>query len=406
MSGLNPHRCGRTGFTLIELLVVMIILVILATLAVALVPTINQQQKATNGAGQLSGWMLIAKQRAKRDHHPVGVRLQPPLVAQSNVPVAVPGTMAVPYTPLDPVTGLPANPPTLQVLRDGTVWMMMASGSFLLVDQGQNAEVVAVQNVAGTTFQAQFTKAHQAGFGIRHLGYVQTVQYIEQPEDFSVTGAQPAAAGETPVRRISLSAGPPATATLENVAGNPPDFSGGLGAANQSQWPVQPGDYLELLDGQVHYIAAVPDALHLLLGSTNVNAVNTTDQYRIVRGPRVLRGEPDLQLPVGVVMDLGTNWSFGAPMPFDSMTGNIDVLFSPSGAVVGRATQGNGTIVLWVRDTNQDQVSQWSTNIYLTEPALVAVYPRTGFIATHPVNPPGNPGGPYLFTQDGRSSGM
>jgi prepilin-type N-terminal cleavage/methylation domain-containing protein len=438
MCGLNHDRQGRTGFTLVELLVVMVIIIILATLAVALVPRVNEQQKATNAAGQVSGWALISKQRAKRDRHPVGLRLQAPIVAVSSTPV-VPGPATITYTPWDPLANKQAGN---QALPDGTLWMIV-QGSYLLIaddDQGSNAEQVSVTGASGNTFTAGVQKAHPTGFRIRHLGYVQTLQYIEQPEDFTVPAVPLPPPGQPPyfgepggaqVRRIKVTGGN--TADLEDPASPlppgtiPPDFSGGLGwqptspnptpdPSQSSQWPVQPGDYLQLFDGQVHQIARVETdptnqyyAKRLILQVPMTNQPNTTDQYRIIRGPRVLRGEADLQLPRGVVIDLGTNLKFNATFPLDPMAGTIDILFAPSGAVVGRAVQGTGTILLWVRDTGSDDLanptySLPTGNITRNEPALVAVYPRTGFIATHPVDT--SSGNPYSFTQDGRSSGM
>jgi prepilin-type N-terminal cleavage/methylation domain-containing protein len=72
----NTHTPGRrAGFTLIELLVVITIIIVLAGLALALLPTANDHQKATQGAGMVQGWLLIAKQRALRDQMPRGIRL-------------------------------------------------------------------------------------------------------------------------------------------------------------------------------------------------------------------------------------------------------------------------------------------------------------------------------------------
>jgi prepilin-type N-terminal cleavage/methylation domain-containing protein len=72
----STHTPGRrAGFTLIELLVVITIIIVLAGLALALLPTANDHQKATQGAGMVQGWLLIAKQRALRDQMPRGLRL-------------------------------------------------------------------------------------------------------------------------------------------------------------------------------------------------------------------------------------------------------------------------------------------------------------------------------------------
>ena len=462
MCTLKQRRPGRGAFTLVEMLVVLFILVVLATLAVALVPRLGEQQKATRGADQVSGWLLIAKQRARRDRHPVGVRLQVPLVALSTAAVSQTGSaVTVSYTPWSPVTN---RPDPTQSLGTGTVWVL-APGSYLVVadnDQGWNPEVVRVQSVGPNSFTAVYQQAHPANFRIRHLGYVQTLQYVEQPEDYQVTAGPPfGVPGGAAVRRLSLLLGPPPApsppvglyADLEPYPAPPgpppppaipPDFTGGLGwqgggapgtpdPTTAALWPVGPGDYLELLGGgQVHEILGVDTSLaapftggpfgsRLLLyrdplwsppppaDGSNV-VLNATDQYRILRGPRPLRGEADLLMPQSVVIDLGTNWMFSAAnnnytVPLDPLTGTIDILFAPSGAVTGRGAQGAGPFSLWVRDAVLDTPGDVAGNIWQGEPALVTLYPRTGFIATQPVDP-NTPNNPYTFTQDGRSSGM
>ncbi len=66
---------GRLAFTLIEMLVVISMIVVLATLAVAVIPRVQQQTKASRGAQLTQGWLLVARERALRDHAPRGVRL-------------------------------------------------------------------------------------------------------------------------------------------------------------------------------------------------------------------------------------------------------------------------------------------------------------------------------------------
>src|SRR5437868_2093965 len=74
--------CGRRhGFTLVELLVVMGLLLVLAALAVMIIPSISNDQRATQGATQLQQWLEIAKQRAMRDRAPRGIRLVPGSIA-------------------------------------------------------------------------------------------------------------------------------------------------------------------------------------------------------------------------------------------------------------------------------------------------------------------------------------
>src|SRR5579884_4093073 len=67
-------RGPRRAFTLVELLTVMAIIAIIATLTALFFPNFDTRRKTASGADQLSGWLLIAKQRARRDGLPTGLR--------------------------------------------------------------------------------------------------------------------------------------------------------------------------------------------------------------------------------------------------------------------------------------------------------------------------------------------
>jgi hypothetical protein len=451
------RRSRRAAFTLMEMLVVIFFIIILATLVVAISPRISEQSRAARGADQLQGWLLIGKQRAKNGGRPAGLRLQVPVVTTAAAPMTATSTQAT----LTAMNGDQGN---------GILWSIVGDsnpgdnrGSNLLIaddEKGQNAEVVHVLAAAGNTITlpntAPFKSNHPANAPVRLLGFATTLQYIEQPDDFAVTGWPDTSTYG--IRRLAaftwpwptgdqgaavLDAWPPGT--MPTVQ---PDFQGG--AANQDEWPVQPGDYLEVYGGgQVHLITSVnqyaipnpPNAANSLPnppfpdnnGPTSptppypqqqyvglltlktapanswVPGMQTqpqyTTQYRIIRAPRVLRGEQDLQMPASVAIDLSTNFLCGNQLPIDRL-GNIDILFAPSGSVVGRAPTGP-SIILWVRDVTKDQVTDG-------DPTVVTTYVRTGFIAAHPVDIQGYqnfllgvPGAtPYTFTLDGRSSGL
>src|SRR5438874_732372 len=76
MRSLPPTtRNRRSGLTLVELLVVLALMLLLAALGVAFVPKAAERAKSSRGADQLQGWLLIAKQWAKKDGVPTGIRM-------------------------------------------------------------------------------------------------------------------------------------------------------------------------------------------------------------------------------------------------------------------------------------------------------------------------------------------
>src|SRR5947199_7305641 len=66
---------NRAGFTLIELLVVTGLILVLATLTVGIVANSMDQDRVRQGADQMQGWLVMAKQWAKRNKVPTGIRL-------------------------------------------------------------------------------------------------------------------------------------------------------------------------------------------------------------------------------------------------------------------------------------------------------------------------------------------
>jgi prepilin-type N-terminal cleavage/methylation domain-containing protein len=67
-------RSVRRGYTLVELLVAMLIIGIVAGIGLYFYPTFSDNQRVTTATDQLTGALLIAKQWAKRDGIPTGVR--------------------------------------------------------------------------------------------------------------------------------------------------------------------------------------------------------------------------------------------------------------------------------------------------------------------------------------------
>src|SRR5947199_396730 len=83
----------RRGFTLIELMVVMALIVVIAALGYALVPGLLGNYNRVGAVDQVSQWLLTAKQRAKRDQVPTGVRLLPQVDGAGNLVINPDGTV-------------------------------------------------------------------------------------------------------------------------------------------------------------------------------------------------------------------------------------------------------------------------------------------------------------------------
>jgi len=64
----------RAGMTLVELVVVIAIIGVLATLTALYFPRFQEGENVNRGADLLQGWLLIAKQQARRDGRPTGIR--------------------------------------------------------------------------------------------------------------------------------------------------------------------------------------------------------------------------------------------------------------------------------------------------------------------------------------------
>jgi hypothetical protein len=234
--------------------------------------------------------------------------------------------------------------------------------------------------------------------------FVTDLQYIQQPDDFTAQLILAAGATGPPFRSVYSSPG----LTLDFVDLDPnttsySDFSGN----------VQPGDYLVVNDGVPHRILNVVSGTRLQLGFidpiTNLPVASPlpvtlplTSNYRIIRAPRQTNEDP-IQLPLNIAVDVSTNTTntnnsatwVAQPLPGQT-TGVIDIVFSPSGAVVGNNVPAVDALYLWVRDTGLP--------LFQGDNTIVAVYTRTGLVAAHPVDQTAG-GDPYSFAKDGRASG-
>jgi len=163
----------------------------------------------------------------------------------------------------------------------------------------------------------------------------------------------------------------------------------------------------------------------------------TTQSHQFNRKARPVVGEPVLQLPKDIAIDISNNadpttnpptpptWYRMFPAASNPHgTGPFDILFAPSGQVIGYEGNLGSRICLWVRDVslnttgpNVNNDPNWTDPTVLPpgENTLITVYTRTGHVTAHPIDPSGlvpnsqsNPYSwdPFRFTQDGLSSGQ
>jgi hypothetical protein len=232
--------------------------------------------------------------------------------------------------------------------------------------------------------------------------------YIQQPAPYT-----PPTANGTVVGKLNALDVGTGRVTFTNV-----DFLGGLGTSSTSNdSPVQPGDYLEINGGgSVHLITSVFNSTTLVINnpmsvlSSPTSLLTATTNWRIIRAPRPVSGEEPVELSGDVIIDLGNDPTTGRPLspnvPIRSVlpssgTGTPvtfrEILFAPSGSVIGHGTQGNDKIILFVRDSSRQKVTDG-------EPVLIAVQIGTGFIGGYPVDV--SSGDYYSNTRDPHASGL
>jgi prepilin-type N-terminal cleavage/methylation domain-containing protein len=280
----------------------------------------------------------------------------------------------------------------IMIIAGLTIGFLTAFNGTASSAQGANT----VQNTLSVA-RSEALRSRRA-YGVRLLvdpttNLVSQLQYIEQPDDFFGGRVQTVTTSGTPQLDMLL---------FPDV-----DLSGGFGSPNQ--WPVQKGDYVEVKGtGTVRRIINIVGTNQVQLASPLPAAVPSTavqptgvkpNQFRIIRAARVTADEP-VPLPNDIVIDIGTlntynpQTQYPGQLPYDPNTGNIDILFGPSGAVISRGASEK-PIYLWVRNVNQ--------TVRQGDDTFIVIYPRTGQNAAHAVSATGDP---YAKAWDGRSSGL
>jgi prepilin-type N-terminal cleavage/methylation domain-containing protein len=353
---------ARRGFTLVELLVSMAVIIALASLALMVVPAAIEQDRTTDGATLLRQWLMISKSRAARDNLPRGVRLI-----------------------VDPAKG--ANQFLVTELQYTEAPPVIIPRSDFPIGHPQSPKVVFTYtnnnspnpNQAGVTTNRQCQLLNLDGATIQEL--------------------------------LTASAATPAVLVLPVLAAGPPP----LQPTVLRIMAYNPGNGVVVLDPAVGY----PDAA---LGAAGVNtnaptAVYTTYHFGIYTYPRPLLGEPTLQMPRDIVVDLNANVS----QPAGALGADYDVVFGPSGQILPFGPGGTaGRIQLWVRNSRKGPgITMTAVGPPLTyvpagfdqggEQQLVSIKTKSGALGAFKVRWPDNMGTgqynpgftPYSYTYRG-----
>lgn len=351
----TQHR--RTAFTLVELLVVLAIIVGLLGLVAAVAPRFGERQRPSQGAGQLQSWLNLAKSRALRDQRPRGIRLNPIF----NVNPAASYITEVQFIELP------------EVFTGGRLWIPYNTGA--------TADRFTYVLLQGVELPTQSTAVNAAVIPGDILKVDEPACDPRRIREVTPINNDPRFPGET-VYLLTLDA------ELIEYPLNPP--SQPVGVPQTRAYPQTPPP--------------------------------PTEAYRILRSARPMPGEPVLTFPkdVGIDISRGAAVSPTDPTPtwhrFFPPTGNtggsnpFDILFEPSGRVIGAEANLGSRIVLWVRDVSTDVLP---TDLPPGDNSLITIYTRTGQVTSHPIDPTGlqlnTPSNtqlwnPFRFTQDGRSS--
>ncbi len=380
-------REPRRAFTLIELLVVMGIILLIATLGYLTFPNISSRTMV-DAANRVQGWLLAAKQMAKRDGRPTGVRLIVSNLPIDNIldtqqpPAKVFATkMQFVQQPDDFVGPMNGTAPSLCTCQQSPIVIFPPPGTQAML-----------------LGSASVNDANGEPTGNFDLAPVQRGDYIV----FGGSGTVYPIAGV----QVAWSLNPP-------LGGNIPFLTLGthIGDIPPPLPPAQPQTNYRQMNGP----------------NVDPKGINQSVPYRIIRQPRRILGEEDLFLPgntanqakidpVGATVIDTTQYIAGTtrsgclnlPLP-RTINGETcyEIMFSPSGAVVGPAA-GNDMIGLWISNYGipnpKFPPSLPQYNVAPARPVIVSIRTRTGLIGVFDVN--STAGNEYSFARDMRASGM
>jgi prepilin-type N-terminal cleavage/methylation domain-containing protein len=343
------RRTARRGFTLTELIVVIAIIGFLATLTALYFPRFQDSEYVRRGTDSLQMWLIMAKQQARRDGRPTGLRFT---VNNSTC-------RSVHY---------------IQQPEDSAQGKYV--GSWKKDDPAAGVKPTAFFRlpVLTTTPTKTYVQFKSARLPVKPGDYLELY-------------------GGGVVRRIVDIPADPNDPTMFNRL------------VLETETAELPGPVLP----QPSPPGPPPDTLANIPDYATDEVVN----YRIIRQPEVIPGEQELVFPENVGIDFNLNNSAnpvpdGTDRPMSRGLAGLpaprppsftcDILFAPSGALIGASAQ-NVQVIFWVRDLTRPN----NPDLLAGHATLVTVQPRTGFIASHPA---ASGSDPYLFTKDAKSSGM
>lgn len=369
------QRMTRRGMTLVELLVVITIIGILGGIVALVAPRFQEQSRVAEGARQFTNWLQLARQRAQRDRAPRGLRII------DRLPSSTPGTQDFFYKfayveqPED-ITGQPfeiepvaATLPLSQQVTDTNT-------------KRKNFQTyVAAQIPASHPYKTLVDNTANPPVGWKYLLWLKGRNLVGVVNTGDVV--------EFGGSRYRLAFEPVPYPTPSN-------------ATDCVLVLHRPRDEARIAPDMVRNTALPP--------------------YRITRGVRPIAGEPELTLPANVAIDfiypppaaagpaaIANNATRTWPVPAAGGTGSFDIVFSPSGEVIG-GVGTYGRLIFWLRDVTLDSAAPVPAGAMPPgENRLVVLHNRNGQVSAHPVNPTVNPStgqltDPYSFVRDGKSS--
>lgn len=359
---MRSETTPRGGLTLVELLVTVILIAVLATIVFGLGPRLIDSKKVNEGAAQLQKWLGIARMRAYSERRPHGIRI-----------------LDVQETP-------PANWQPVGV--NPKPYQRFVTSEFQYIEQPD-----PIYGTGYAPWPNEGTAQDAARFCILNQAY----KYDTSNPDNDVTSGDVLVLPQFNERR--------------QIRRSP--FS-----------PTQNPTVLQL-DKRIALGGA-------MLGNPNdpdLAKQKPSTRFEIHRRARPLAGEQVLRLPRDVIMDTISkstdqnttvivqartspqtdNTSSGAS---GGVPGHTDILFAPSGEVIG-PLGSTGRICLWLHDRTLDdpgpavRTGGLSSFLFPTgDNLLVVIHTRTGQVTVHPVDTDPTTPDPYRFASDGSSSGV